>query len=118
MPQGNPYPGPDIVGFVKHHLPDAIEWAEAERRSTRVARLYNVERTVARGVCALGHPIPGLKLGPDALATRPADPSCGYCQTAIEHSRMWVPPDPASLVAVEPCPECRPLIRCRLHTLP
>lgn len=83
--------GPEIVGFVAHHLPRAIEWAEAELLATRRARKHHLDRAVRLGVCAVGHPWATIP-GPD----RPL--GCGYCASAREHLLMWLPPDPAALV--------------------
>jgi hypothetical protein len=96
-------PGTDIVGFVAHHLPRAIEWAEADILATRRARKHNLDRAVARARCPIGHVIPSLlaaavKAGEVLGPGRPADPSCGYCQSAVQHARMWRPPNPAFLV--------------------
>lgn len=110
MSYDGPYPGEDIVGFVKRHLPAAIEYAEREHLITRRSRRYHLDRAVERGICAVGHIIPVLIAGrvtsvDFALAARPADPSCGYCQSAVEHARMWVPPDPDGLVPID-CAVC------------
>jgi hypothetical protein len=105
---GGPNPGSDIVGFVEYHLPRAIQWAEQETLALRRSRKANLDRAVKRCVCPVGHVIAPLVAGRAMLieggeaeirALRPADPSCGYCQSAVAHARMWVPPDPAGLVS-------------------
>lgn len=97
---GGPGTG-DIVAFVEYHLPRAIQWAEQEHLRVRRSRKHYADRAVARGICTVGHVIPELIAGKATLllagvdelrSYKPADPSCGYCQTAVEHARMWVPP--------------------------
>jgi hypothetical protein len=80
-------PNVDIVEWVAYHLPRAMEWAEAEARSVRAARVANLDRAVATSTCAVGH-----ALDWEWWATQPfydfgLRSSCGYCGNAYKHQR-------------------------------
>lgn len=72
--------------WFRRELPRAIAWAEADLLAARWARKYHADLAVRTGVCAVGHQWRTKWTG---------SPPCGYCRNAIEHERMWQPPESA-----------------------
>jgi len=73
-----PAPSTDIVGFVKHHLPGAIEFANTERAALEKARAVNLQVMIDRGTCFAGHSLDLPEVPINSLGTH----SCGYCTNA------------------------------------
>lgn len=68
--EGAPYPDRDIVGWVRWHLPKAIEFAERDIAQVKASAEYWSRIYAERDLCPVGH-VPSTSTEP-----------CGYCESA------------------------------------